>query len=144
MYLTFGDYQGYGGTLEENEFRQYEFEAGSAINYYTFNRLSSLEFSTQPESTREAVQRCEFALIQLYVQKAEYLNLGADADEGSTNVGIASESNDGVSVSYNVLSANQAIQAIDADVSKIVNRYLQGCVNSLGYNLLYRGLYPNE
>ena len=30
------------------------------------------------------------------------------------------------------------------ELQKAINRYLQGVRNSLGYKLLYRGIYPGE
>lgn len=145
MYLDYDTYVAYGGTLNELAFEEYEFEAGSLINYYTFNRLTSDDFDSQPDRTQYAVTRCEYALIKLIAQKDSYLNGGAiEGDANISATAIASESNDGVSVSYNVMSAANAVEVLDDKVHSLISQYLNGCVNSLGYNLLFRGLYPNE
>ena len=43
MYLTFDEYQEYGGTLDEAAFYQLEFEARAVIDWWTFNRLQNEE-----------------------------------------------------------------------------------------------------
>lgn len=139
MYLTFDEYQVYGGTLDETTFNEYNFEAETLINYFTFNRL------VKESEISENIKRCAFKLINIAKQRADALTLGASAD-GSTSTGasITSQSNDGVSVSYNALSASQLFEASQVEMESLVNRYLQGVKNSLGQLVLYRGIYPNE
>ena len=138
MYLTFDEYEEYGGTLDETAFNQLEFEARAVIDWWTFNRLQNeTEFP-------EAVKRCVFKLISLIDSRQKAMVVDAQADDGTTQAGIASQSNDGVSISYNTLSAQDAVNTIKNELDTTVKMYLSGVKNSLGQLLLYRGLYPNE
>ena len=146
MYLTYAEYQTYGGTLDETTFEDFEFEAESVINWYTFDRLKNeVEYP-------EAVKRCMHKLINLAKLKADAMQLGMQVSastEGGTAPAIQSQSNDGVSISYNVLSASELFNVLAAkskgsEVDQIVQRYLQGIKNSMGRKLLYRGFYPGE
>ena len=154
MYLTFEEYQNYGGTLDETTFADFEFEAETVINWYTFDRLKN------DDSFPEEVKRCMMRLIQLAKLKADALTLGTqqvitrDAEGNvlsitETTSSVASQSNDGVSISYNTVSAADAFSKISMngkgnELEATVQRYLQGVVNSLGRKVLYRGVYPDE
>lgn len=141
MYLTYDEYINMGGTeMEETAFQQLEFEARTIIDWWTFNRL-------QHESEYpEAVKRCVFKLIQLIndKQKAMMIKDTQSNDSGETNIGIASESNDGVSTSYNVLSAKEMLDTAQNEIKETIYLYLSSVKNSLGHKVLYRGVYPNE
>ena len=153
MYLTYEQYKEYGGTLEEVTFNEYEFEARSWINWYTFNRLVNDDVTEN-----ENVTRCMYKLIKLAELKAEALTLGSQTTtitSGTsvttvdTTAPIKSQSNDGVSVSYNNLSASDIFNKLKQstqgnEIETTINQYLQGVINSLGQRVLYRGLYPNE
>lgn len=145
MYLTYMEYQSYGGTLDETTFTDYEFEAESWINWYTFNRLQNeTEYS-------ERVKRCVYQLIKLAKLKSDALTLGEQVTgngEASTS-SIASQSNDGVSISYNIIGASDVFRLLQTTetgnvVEDTIRKYLNGEKNSLGRAVLYRGLYPNE
>lgn len=139
MYLTYDEYINMGGAeIEEAAFQQIEFEARSIIDWWTFNRLQKEE--TYPE----AVKRCIFRLIQLINDKQKAMIVDSQSSDGSIKAGIASESNDGVSTSYNTLSAKDAVDALQKETESTIRMYLTGVKNSLGYLLLYRGVYPNE
>lgn len=138
MYLTYDEYTEYGGTLEETAFEELEFEARAQIDWWTFNRLQNEE--TYPE----AVKRCMFKLIKLLEDKQKAMAIIPIAEDGSVKAGIASESNDGVSTSYNTLSARDAVEALQKEFKDTIQMYLNGVKNSLGRRLLYRGVYPNE
>lgn len=148
MYLTYDEYQEYGGTLDETTFNDFEFEAESIINWYTFDRLKN------ETDYPEAVKRCIYRLIYMAKLKADAMQLGmlvSTTGETSNNSSpaIQSQSNDGVSISYNVLSASELFNVLAAktkgsEVDQIIQRYLQGIKNSLGRKLLYRGFYPGE
>lgn len=142
MYLTYADYTEMGGTLDESAFHDLEFEAETYIDWVTFNRLQNEDEEMIPDR----VKQCMYHLIKLIAQQMFILNPDDATTEstGITGAGIASQSNDGVSISYNVLSARDALELSKADVDKTIHRYLQGVTNSLGRKLLYRGLYPNE
>ena len=153
MYLTYEEYQNMGGTLDETAFNDFEFEAECIINWYTFNRLKN-EVTLPTE-----VKRCMNALIKLAKLKADSMVLGSQTTQTNDGQGhvtttttmsaIASQSNDGVSISYNMVSATQLFQSLSprmkgGEVETTVKMYLQDVMNSLGQKVLYRGLYPNE
>ena len=139
MYLNYDEFQNYGGTLDETTFNEYNFEAESLINYWTFNRLIG------DTDVSENVKRCAYKLISLIKQKADALTLGASVDgTNASSAAITSQSNDGVSISYNALSASQLLENSKTEFEDTVKRYLQGIRNSLGQLVLYRGIYPNE
>lgn len=136
MYLLYSEYQDMGGTLDEAAFNEIAYEAQSQIDWYTFSRLQNEE--TYPE----AVKRCMYKLIKLI--QAQQSTIGLDGESSGATGMIASQSNDGVSISYNVLSASDAANLIKEQMEGIVQRYLQGVKNSLGQLVLYRGLYTGE
>lgn len=154
MYLTYEEYQSYGGTLDETTFNDFEFEASAWIDWYTFNRLQN------EDTFNERVKRCTYKLIQLAKLKADALMLGAQRTSVTTGgvtttvetiPSIASQSNDGVSISYNTISASDVYKLLTGNgstgtniVSETINKYLNGVKNSLGQIVLYRGIYPNE
>lgn len=138
MYLTYEEYQTMGGTLDESAFNDFEFEAETSINWYTFNRLQNN--TTFPE----AVKRCVFTLIKLIALKANASAVGDIGDENVNSGAVASQSNDGVSISYNVLSASEACKLAEDEIGNTIKKYLNGVTNELGRKLLYRGLYPGE
>ena len=140
MYLTFTEYQNMGGKLDETTFNDYEFQARAQVDWYTFNRLQN------EKEQCEAVKRCMYYLIKLIDLEAQALNVNGISDAGTTvaGAGIASQSNDGVSISYNVLSAKDVVDMCGPEIKKTINSYLQGVMNELGQKVLYRGLYPNE
>ena len=139
MYLTYAEYQEMGGTLDEATFNDYEFEAEALINWYTFNRLKNdTTFPTE-------VKRLMKYLISLAQQKANLLGASGSGSAVDTNgAAIASQSNDGVSISYNVLSAAQLMESLKGSEDETIKKYLQGVTNEAGRKLLYRGLYPGE
>ena len=154
MYLTYADYQNMGGTLDETTFNTFEYEAETIVNRYTFNRLKG------ETEYPEELARCMFRLIYLAKLEADALLLGKqvtvtkDAEgevinTAETSANIKSQSNDGVSVSYNSVDASDIFGALsknskDNPLMNTVFRYLQGVRNSKGYRLTYRGLYPDE
>ncbi len=140
MYLTYDEYTEMGGTLDETAFTDLEYEARAYIDWVTFNRL------WKEEKIPTRVKECEYHILKLIQNKLEALTPLSESDSSSEGVEktISSQSNDGVSISYNVLSAKDIIDASEKELQKAINRYLQGVRNSLGYKLLYRGIYPGE
>lgn len=138
MYLTYEEYQNMGGILDETSYTKFEYKAESIIDWYTFNRLA--DETEYPEK----VKRCIYMLIDILVNQDTTLHTMGDNGEDGTVLSVASQSNDGVSVSYNVLSASEAYQYENGEIGDTIRRMLQGVTNSLGRKLLYRGLYPNE
>lgn len=135
MYLTYEEYDSMGGTLDETTFNDYETQAEAKIDWYTFNRLRD------EETYSDRVKQCVFQLIKLLKLQGDASTVGGD-DGGSS--AIASQSNDGVSISYNVLSASQVIELGDKQVSNAIKMYLNGEKDSKGRLVLYRGLYEGE
>ena len=134
MYLTYNEYQTMGGTLDETTFTDYEIQAESVIDYVTFDRLR------HDETFTERVKYCVYQLIKMVDLKMQAGTLGGE----NANSAITSQSNDGVSVSYNVLSASDVYKTSQDEMIKLIKMYLSGEKNSKGYLLLYRGVYPNE
>ena len=137
MYLTYEEYLNMGGTLDEAAFDNYLIDAEMLIDWYTFNRL---EHETV---IPEKVKKCVYKLISLEDMKSKAFVLGREVN-GEGNASVASQSNDGVSISYNTISASQALDLLKSESENIIKQYLNGVVNSLGRKLLYRGIYPNE
>ena len=156
MYLDYETYQNMGGTLDESAFNNFEYEAETVVNWYTFNRLKD------EKEYPDELSRCMYRLIDLAKLRADALMLGAQSvtiatgDSGggqvttvTTSPYISHQSNDGVSVSYNALDAKDLFGQLQMDkrgnlLEETVFRYLQGVRNSKGYRLTYRGLYPDE
>ena len=139
MYLTYSEYIEYGGTLEETAFEQLEFEARTRIDWWTFNRLQN------ETEYPEAVKRCMFKIISLLdAQTNRMLGSPTNSEISAVRGGIASESNDGVATTYNILSAKEAVDTLQKNIRSTIRMYLGSVRNSLGQKVLYRGLYPNE
>ena len=109
-------------------------------SFYTFNRLKN------EDSYPEEVKRLMYYIINLLVSTRNAMNISSSGSVSSPQElnNIKSQSNDGVSVSYQTLSANDLIDKNKKAIEEAVDRYLQGVVNSLGQKLLYRGLYKGE
>lgn len=123
MFLDIDTYEELGGTIkDEMVFTRLENKAARFVNILTCNRLSGCNEDTAPDCVKYAV----YELIE------EYNNSETRAREG-----VASVSNDGVSVSYsrNSLSESQS-RARD-----IVMNHLQGETDAKGEYLLYWGVY---
>lgn len=138
MYLTYEEYQTMGGTLDVATFNDLEFEAEALVNWYTFNRLKNdTTFPTE-------LKRLMLYLINLAYSKSGILDAGGSGNSETPGTAIASQSNDGVSISYNILSAKDLMDSIKAESEDAVKKCLQGVMNEAGRKLLYRGLYPGE
>lgn len=143
MYLTYDEFtEDFGDTIDEDVFNDLEYEAECYIDEYTFNRLQN------EEVIPDRVKRCMIHIIRLIKSQMDLLNNSVPDSSGqnssSSNAGIASQSNDGVSISYNVITASDVITLSRQEIDKSIKRYLQGVSNSLGRKLLYRGIYPDE
>lgn len=134
MYLTYTEYQSYGGTLSQTVFNDFEFEAEAYINRLTFGRF--MNDTVFPE----AVKRLVFRLIDINQKKADALCLGG----GDGNAYVTQETNDGVSITYNGMSASDLYRLTKNESDRDILRYLQGVKNQAGQLVLYRGLYPGE
>ena len=155
MYLTYEAYKNMGGTLDETTFNNYEYEAETIVNWYTFNRLKNEAVEDYPEE----LPKCINALLDYIKLQHDAMLLGkqtttiVDGEGNQSTVTVTpfikSQSNDGVSISYNSADASDLLGNLsrltnDNPMAQIVFRYLQGVRNSLGKRLTYRGLYPDE
>ena len=136
MYLTYDDYMRMEGTLDETTFTNYEFQAEAQVNFATFGRLKG------DKVIPEEVKRLMKYLVDLMGKKAAAFSLGKGSD--ATPTYITSQSNDGVSTSYNGLAPSDLIELCKADFLSAIRSYLEGVTNEAGRKLLYRGLYPGE
>ena len=138
MYLTYAEYQAMGGTLDETTFDDLEFEAEALVNWYTFNRLKN--DTTFPEELKRLMKY----LINLINAQHGAITSSANGETAGAGSNITSQSNDGVSISYNVMNASELAQMCKQEAGEAINKYLQGVMNEAGRMLLYRGVYPNE
>lgn len=142
-YLTYDEYQEMGGTLDETLFNNLLLDAQSYIDWYTFNRLWKEEWRT--EEIMERVKICVYQLIALVAAKSNLITPQVQSTGGiNVNAQISTQSNDGVSTTYAVFSAEVLYSKAKQEIEDSVNRNLAGVMNNAGRKLLYRGLYPNE
>lgn len=138
-YLTYAEYQEMGGELDEATFNFLAFDAQSFIDWYTFNRLWN------ETEIPDRVKQLMYFLIKLLATKMSLLTPDMSSADGTgTNAQVTSQSNDGVSVQYNILHADEIYHNSKTEIDEAIKRYLNGVTNSLGRKLLYRGLYPGE
>ena len=123
-YLTFEEYQSYGGTISQEAFPTAEFKARKRIDYLTDIRVQNME--TVPES----VKLCMTSIINADAAS------GADALAASPLV--ASFNTDGYSESYGSATEQQA--AMQAALDRQIKEMLYGELDDNGTPLLYRGL----
>lgn len=139
MYLEFIDYQQMGGALDEAAFTQYERKARRLVDWVTFGRLKNEE--TLPEELAGLM----YDLIGLVQEQDALLGQGTDGTaSGAASGAIASQSNDGVSISYNSLSADALSASLKKEAAGMILWALEGVKTSDGRKLLYRGYYPYE
>lgn len=138
MYITFEEYQNYGGTLDEPTFNSIYYEAEIKIDYYTFNRLVNDTIVT------EKVKKCVVKLMSLLNTFNEYKKVITNIN----NPVVSSASNDGVSMSYGGYLGNTTPndlkivqEQLNKDILNTIKQYLSGEKNQAGKVLLYRGVY---
>ncbi|MBP5782748.1 MAG: hypothetical protein J6W04_04330 [Bacteroidales bacterium] len=109
-YLTYDEYLNYGGTLDETAFSRLGYMAKRKIDRKTFNRL------VDATEIGEPVKRLMFELIGV-INKT-------DTSNESYEPAIASEGNDGYSISYasaSIMTPDSAEKKIDS----LIEEYLQ-------------------
>lgn len=148
MYLSYPEYEEFGGTLDETTFRDLEFDAETEINWYTFNRLKKDEWKSILDTPE--LKRCVYQLIRLKQMETELLTSSAGGAGWGVGwkkeAGITEETNDGVTTRYNTVSAGDLMAYFNGSKTKedLINKYLNGVLNELGRSILYRGIYPGE
>lgn len=118
-YLTYDEYQELGGTLAEMPFNLLEFKARKEIDKYTFGRLKDLT------NQEKEVKLCIYNLINVI-------------DNPNENKGIASESTNGYSVSYES-ATTETEKANNMEIKNAIYTYLAECKLEDGTPYLYRG-----
>ena len=122
-YLSYSEYQEYGGTLGPADFQQAEYDARKRIDLWTDMRVKFME------EVPEDVKRCMMKLIAV--------GTAAGVEAQISNPTVTSFSNDGYTESYgHALSAADASTAMD----QIIQTGLYGVLNDHGVPLLYRGV----
>ena len=125
QYLTYEEYQNYGGDLPETDFTLFEFRARKKIDYWTDCRVQRMA------AAPEAVKLCMMQII------AFDKKFGAEAQADSPIV--ASFNTDGYSESYG--GASDQASAAEASMQSAVRSLLYGEKDDEGTPLLYRGVY---
>lgn len=123
-YLTYEEYQGYGGDLPETDFTLFEFRARKRIDYWTDCRVQNMA------SVPEAVKLCMMQVIKF----DEKFGTDAQAD----NPVVSSFNTDGYSENYG--SASEQAATASASMYSAVKSLLYGETDDHGTPLLYRGL----
>lgn len=123
QYLTYAEYQSYGGTASNTDFTMLEFRARKRIDRLTASRVQNMV--TVPE----AVKLCMMSLIGI--------DSKAGAEAQVENPVVTSFNTDGYSESY-----GKALSVEDADktMSASIRSMLWGETDDNGTPLLYRGL----
>lgn len=124
MYLTYDEYQSYGGTLPEADFTLAEFRARKRVDYLTDSRVENM--AEVPEAVKQAM---------MSIIKADSA-VGVDAQAGSPLV--ASFSTDGYSENYG--SAADQTANVEKQLNAEIRRLLFGVKDDNGVPLLYRGV----
>lgn len=123
QYLTYSEYQSFGGTLEEMPFNLLEFKARKEID-----RATSMKLVGKGQNYT-SVKVCVYDLIPVIKSYQEYT---------SNNKNISSTNTDGYSESYNVLQSSfNEIQ--QKELNAIIFNDLFGTIVD-GENILYLGL----
>ena len=136
MYLTHDDYVALGGTLNDAQYTDLALQAQAQINRATFGRLKGDKVI--PEEVKWLMKH----LVDLCEKRNAAFTLGKSNSD--SNPYITSQSNDGVSISYNGIAPSDLIKLSEAEAFSIIRNYLEGVTNEAGRKLLYRGLYPGE
>lgn len=125
MYLTFAEYQAWGGQQSESAYTRLEYKARMLIDEYTFGRLRD------EETIPEAVKRLEFELIGMLGN----MDLSG---EGYSGV-VDSESNDGYSIKMATGTVLTAAESM-IQMGNLIETYLANEKTAAGVPLLYCGM----
>lgn len=117
QYLTYEEYKGLGGTLDQMPFNVLEYEVRRKIDIRTQNRLKKLEEIPQE------VKMCENKMINSIEKYTETTN--------STNGNVASINTDGYSESYvTTAKIKEVINSKKVELEDIMRSYLIGVVTN--------------
>lgn len=127
QYLTYEEYQGLGGTIDQMPFNLLEYECRRKIDNRTQNRLKNAEEIPQE------VKMCEYFMINKmseYDEKMEKINSSF----------IKSENIDGYSVSY---STDSEVSSIIANKAKEIDDIMEDMLMNVIVNnehIMYLGV----
>ena len=124
QYLSYAEYQQYGGDMSETDFTLAEFKARSRIDYLTLGRVKYME--TVPEEVK-------LAMMCLMRVDSKF-----SADAQVYNALVASFSTDGYSESYG--SADAQASTAQKMANEQATRMLFGVLDDNGVPLIYRGV----
>ena len=124
MYLTYDEYQTYGGDLSETAFPAAELRARKQIDRLTASRVAAME------NVPEEVKLAMMSLIKA--------GQAASVDTLAENPLVQSFNNDGYSESYG--SAADQLAVIQQSAENDAAALLYGVVDDRDVPLLYRGL----
>ena len=124
MYLTYAEYQAYGGTLAEADFTLAEFRARKRVDTLTDSRVEAMV------EVPEAVKMAMMSIIRAVSA------VGVDVQAGAPLV--ASFSTDGYSENYG--SAADQTANVEKQLNAEIRRLLYGVKDDGGVPLLYRGV----
>ena len=124
MYLTYAEYQAYGGTLDQASFTPLEFKCRKRLDYLTDNRIAE-HMAVIPED----VKMCMYSLINI--------EDSVGAEKQATQPKATSFNTDGYSETY-----GNALSAADADkvMNNTIKTMLWGVKDDEGTPILYRGV----
>lgn len=124
QYLTYAEYQSYGGEMSETDFTLAEFKARSRIDRLTLARVQNM--ATVPEEVK-------MAMLCIIKVDSKY-----SADSQSDEAIVSSYNTDGYSESYGGIE-EQSTNA-QTQLNQQLSRMLFGVLDDYGVPLIYRGI----
>ena len=124
QYLTYQEYESYGGTMDEDAFTIAEFKARSRIDWLTLSRVKYM--NTVPEEVK-------LAMMTIIKVDSKY-----SADAQVDQAVVSSFSTDGYSESYGGVSEQSS--AAEKQTNNEVCKMLFGVLDDNGVPLIYKGL----
>ena len=125
MYLTYAEYQAYGGTMDQTAYTLAELKARKRIDSLTQGRVANMD--AVPTEVKAAM----FEIIQVDSAFSASAQVAAPV--------VASFTTDGYSESYG--SAESRSKAAEAQLLATVGRLLYGVADNEGVPLLYAGVW---
>lgn len=124
QYLTYEQYQAWGGTLDESAFNRAEIRARARIDALTMGRVAHM---------REVPEQVQVAMMDIINVDGTY-----SASAQAAAPVDASFTTDGYSESYG--SAESRTAAIEAQLTASIETLLAGVVDDEGTPLIYAGV----
>ena len=126
QYLTYNEYKGLGGTLDQASFNLLEFEVQRQVDERTLNRLKNIDIENIPQE----VKLCIFNLMDSIEDYNKTINKSSN---------VKSENTDGYSISYlSPSEINEIIKLKNNDLNNTITTYLYGIIVN-NEHLIYIG-----